>query len=274
MQEITRKFKVNEYRPKTYRILTTEEALEEGIDLLDSYVDARPGDWISTVDGWACEVVRFTRHNNKAGFTLVDYTFPHCHCMYREIVSEAGEVTQYSVQKLKYEPWSESERASKRIQFGSSSPKDWVEDALRRSRVKQAIRIAANMIVRKRRPLSERDYEFIGRMFRPDKRIPQANAIILFKQPRVKRALAMEIAKLVTDMGVDPNNVIEMYLDALAMARDKEQPNAMIAVADRFSSLLGMDKPETKATDDDGGYMLEGDWKEVTEELEAHDEQD
>lgn len=279
MEEVTRRFKINGYKEKTYPIYTQEEADEQGITYTPDFTVAEPGDWVLSSDGWVFQMLDKKRYlpRRPSGKHLNTYTvdslYPHCRTMHREHV-DTGVITCRGT--LRYEPWKREhrERKKNKVAYGTQSPMDWTDSMLRRRKVRDAIRYVAMLTIQKKgMPLTDEEYAMAGRMFRPDKQIPEANAKKLFKQPKVRREVAKEIASILTGVGVRPEDVINMYLEALDLARRNEQTNNIIAVADRFSKLHDLENMREKkgAISDDDAY-LDAHYEDIQGELDAYDE--
>ena len=107
----------------------------------------------------------------------------------------------------------------------------------------------------------------IGKIYRPDQKIPAATARRLFKKQRIVEMVEKKLKEILIDKGITQEQVVDLQLEALDIARSKGDISNFLKVTDSFMDLLQM-KPGKVVTTD----TVELDFSsKITEQIEAED---
>ena len=111
------------------------------------------------------------------------------------------------------------------------------------------------------------DWDMIGKIYRPDQKIPAATARRLFKKQRIVEMVEKKLKEILIDKGITQEQVVDLQLEALDIARSKGDISNFLKVTDSFMDLLQM-KPGKVVTTD----TVELDFSsKITEQIEAED---
>lgn len=251
-----RRLKAFGYEPRNFEIYEKEEADEEGIEYHSDPLECEPHDWLLTPDGFVCQVISI-RTMGKGEKKSYEYKLPYCRFFLRDddLKHRLERIPSY----LDY-------KHTRGALFGNSSAKNWAERVMGRKKVQLAIKQAASFIVANQgTQLTPEQLDFVGNMFRPDKPEPGLNAARLLRQPEVVQFLTNEITKLLDSRGIDAGAVVDKYEEAYDIAKEIKRPGDMIAVADRYSKMIGLDKPNNNQQ-----IEVEADWEDVDLEIESN----
>jgi|ETNvirenome_6_85_1030632.scaffolds.fasta_scaffold38177_3 hypothetical protein len=219
MYNITRRIKVNDYKPKEYIVYSESEAKAERIEY-KAWSECNKGDWGVSDDGYVSECL------NVLPTKFTDFMlFPYARA--------------FRGQRLSFIPHWESKN------FYSVSAKTWAEMEAKRNRTRHAVALYAQYLNAGIKP----DWMKIGRVYRPDQKKPDLTAKRLFKQKEVKQMVDKEMARIFEDRGVSKGSVLDMRLDAIGIAKKKSDPSNMLRGVEGLETLMDM-KPSTKTVTD------------------------
>lgn len=237
MDLITRRFGG---KPKDYAIYTKEEAEELGMEYTPDWKKASPGDWALTDDGYIVELHKRKRYV-KPNRVADHFTFTFC----RKFVSykrEGGKIM--GAPTLEYEPF----RAMKEGSYTGMIPQSWAEQEEKKTRTKRVVKLYARIFLAQEGELSEDDWEALGRVYRPDQKVPVATVRRLFKEERIIDMVAEELKKLLGGKGLTEEAVLDMYESIRKRATKLGQMGVAKSIVDTYRDMLAM-KAEQKRTE-------------------------
>lgn len=211
-----------------FDIYTKEEADIKGIDYVP-WREANCGDWAISDDDY----VGLCYDRKTYTQTKVDGTPGN---------TSAAVYMCYGVAWISTKRLSYIERRETGT-FHTTSPMGWVEREARKGRTKRAVKQMAQYIVANE-PV---DWDHVGQLYRPDQAVPRATAKRLFKQARIQEMVQHEVEEALQTEEIDRTGVIKLFKDAYDMAIDERQPASMVRVAENFSDMLQMKKPDEPA---------------------------
>ena len=229
---------------RTFNIWTQKEADEKGYFYIE-WKHANEGDYALSDDGYVGECLSRKVYTDKKGRTK---TFIKCaHGV--QWVTNSG--------KFMYEPNKEAGT------YSHVKPSRWEEKEARTTRAKNAVNAYVADIIQGNKP----DWEMIGKIYRPDQKIPEATARRLFKKKRIVDMVEKKLKEILIDKGITQEQVVDLQLEALDIARSKGDISNFLKVTDSFMDLLQM-KPGKVVTTD----TVELDFSsKITEQIEAED---
>lgn len=202
------------------------EATEAGIEWIPWRQATEAGQWVISDDGWVAEVLD-VMGPYSGNYQII---LPYCRCF----ISEH--------QQISFEAMYESGN------YTTATPDNWVESELKRKRGERVVRTYASLLIAKGR-LEDKDYDVLGRIYRPDQAIPRATLKRLLKQKETKQMIREEIVKLLAEQDITPKTVVEMYNETYQQAREAGQHGVAKSVVDKFHDMLDMSP--TKAPEED-----------------------
>tara|TARA_R100001082_G_C4363356_1_gene160513 strand:+ start:2358 stop:3107 length:750 start_codon:yes stop_codon:yes gene_type:complete len=122
-----------------------------------------------------------------------------------------------------------------------TNPKHWVEAELNKKRFKDTI----SAYVAQLTSSGKVDWNVLGNIYRPDQEIPAMTVKKLFKEEKVKSMVKDELKKVLTDKGINEDFVLDTILDAIEIAKVKQDPSNMLKASSELSDYLQM-KPEKR----------------------------
>ena len=125
--------------------------------------------------------------------------------------------------------------------YHSIKPTHWAEKEARKTRTKNAVSAYVHQLVGG----DKVDYDLIGKIYRPDEKIPAATARRLLKQEEIKTMVDKKLKEILAEKGVNKDMVIDGYLESINVARVKQDPNNMMKGFDYLADYLGM-KPDRR----------------------------
>ena len=97
------------------------------------------------------------------------------------------------------------------------------EKEARTTRAKNAVNAYVADIIQGNKP----DWEMIGKIYRPDQKIPEATARRLFKKKRIVDMVEKKLKEILIDKGITQEQVVDLQLEALDIARSKGDISAV-----------------------------------------------
>ena len=89
----------------------------------------------------------------------------------------------------------------------------------------------------------------IGKIYRPDQKCPEATVRRLFKKQRIVDMVEKKLKEILIDKGITQEQVLDLQLEAIDLARAKGDVSNMLRVADNFMDLLSMKPGKVVTTD-------------------------
>jgi hypothetical protein len=220
MDKISRKING---KVKEYSVYTLEEAKEDYVH----WKLAEEGDWASTDDGYVAECVSRKEYTDAKGRvkTLVKLT--------------CGVQWATNTSNLLYEPNKEANI------YSMVKPKSWQDREAKKSRTKNAVSAYVTQVVNGQKP----DWKQIGDIYRPDQKNPPATVRRLFKQEVIKNMIEEKLKEVLVSKGIDKGFVLDTILDAIEIAKSKQDVSNILRAAENFIDLLEM-RPNKKITTD------------------------
>lgn len=208
---------------KKYPVYTANEAEFDSV----YWKQAQEGEWASTDDGYVAKCVGRKEYTDAKGRikTLVKLT-----CGVQWVTNTAN---------LLYEPNKEANI------FSMVKPKPWQEREAKKSRTKNAVSAYVTQVVNGKKP----DWEQIGKIYRPDQKNPPATVRRLFKQRVIKNMIEEKLKEVLIAKGIDKGFVLDTMLEAIEIAKEKQDVSNILRAAENFVDLLEM-KPNKKITTD------------------------
>jgi hypothetical protein len=182
----------------SYRILSKQEADEQDITHTP-WRQAHPGHWALTDDGFVAQCLRLEEFKEKTGRTRHLFTFP-----FGRIWDSPKAVLAF-MERFEVGNWS------------ATSPRSWIEIECRRTRTKEAISLYVRQILATGRP----DYEALGKIYRPDQRIPAATFRRLLHQRRIKEMVEKEKTDLISNNGLSLSDILRNYRQLISSDEKK-----------------------------------------------------
>ena len=87
------------------------------------------------------------------------------------------------------------------------------------------------------------DWKILGNIYRPDQQEPAITVRRLFKEEKVKTMVKEELKKVLTEKGISASYVLDTILEAIDIAKLKQDPSNMLKGSSELSEYLQM-KPE------------------------------
>ena len=229
---------------RNFNIYSQDEADKKGY-LYIEWKHADEGDLALSDDGYVGECLSRKVYTDKKGRTK---TFIKCAHGVQWVTNNG---------RFMYEPNKEAGV------YSHVKPSRWEEKEARTTRAKNAVNAYVGDIIRGNKP----DWDLIGRVYRPDEKIPAATARRLFKKQRIVDMVEKKLTEILTDKGITQEQVVDLQLEALNIARDKGDISNFLKVTDSFMDLLQM-KPGKVVTTD----TVELDFSsKITEQIEKED---
>jgi hypothetical protein len=211
---------------KVFNIYTEEEAESEGLPYLH-WKEAKEGDYAATDDGYVGLCIGRKDYTDKNGRVK---TFVRlCHG-----ANWAGNTNriEYMVNKT----------------FGSYSqanPKSWQDREARRTRTKNLV----NAYVGQALSSEGFDYKQLGNIYRPDQQEPSLTVKRVLKQEFIRDMIEKKLKEIMEEKGISKSSVVDTMLEAIEIARHKQDVTNMLKACDYFMELLEM-KPSKRITTD------------------------
>ena len=249
MIKITKKLKINDYKPKDYPVYTDVEADELGI-LYKHWQDCGPGEFGISDDSYVSKCIA---RNNYA--TNTEMVYPY------------GRQWLGKHRKIEFEPHYASNN------FSSVSTKSYNELEANTGRAQ----LAVDMYLTYKMAGMSPDLEKIGSIYRPDQKSPSIAAKRLLKTKEAKKMIEEKLKEILTDKGIDEGFVLDTMKNAIEVAMTKDNSADMIRAAKELSVFLDM-APKTKQITDtleiDMTHEIQANYEEQRKKLKATKIQD
>ena len=125
--------------------------------------------------------------------------------------------------------------------YSAVKPTGWAEKEVGKTRTKNTV----NAYVHQMLGGKGVDYSILGKIYRPDDKIPEATVRRLFKQEEIKTMVDKKLQDILVEKGVTKDMVIDITLEGINIARTKMDANNMFKGADSLADYLEM-KPSKK----------------------------
>lgn len=228
-------------RPTEFPIYTRKEADELGIDYVD-WRNAHKDDMALSDDGYVGVCLSRHVYKDKPAFAFVSICY--------------GNAWRTSNELLFLE-------RKKTNSFSESAAKTWWSREASRVRTKLFIRAYVDMYMRYERI----DWKMLGEIHRPDYKKPDKYAKKLFNNPEVNKMIRVEIQRKLDERGINEDYVIDLFNEAVEIAKANKQPAHIIRVAENFSDMLEMKGKSAKLLSPFAGKsILDGVFSELESE--------
>ena len=207
-------------KAQEYKVYPLEEAIKLNLNVVP-WKQARVGDWCLTDDNWVTECIRKRNYVDRDGKKSVSWTFSFTRVWSR------------STHKLEYLPL----RFTGRHYSGA----DWQETEAKKTRTKNVVKVYVKQILQ-----GKVDFSELGRVYRPDQKIPAATVRRLFRQDRIKEMIDKELDEIMAKRGLTREWVMATIKRAVEVAELDNQPASMLKGADMVAEYLEI-KPDAKA---------------------------
>ena len=125
--------------------------------------------------------------------------------------------------------------------YSAVKPTGWAEKEVGKTRTKNAVSAYVHQMLGGKGV----DYSVLGKIYRPDDKIPEATVRRLFKQEEIKTMVDKKLQDILVEKGVTKDMVIDITLEGINIARTKMDANNMFKGADSLADYLEM-KPSKK----------------------------
>ena len=219
MDILTRKFRNVFY---DFIIYSQAEAENVGIDYVH-WREAGRGGWALSDDGYVGECLDIlgpytARNGATARFMIFSY----------------GKVFDYPSTKLNF-----LERKATKS-YSCTSTKDWAAREVKNRRGQRFI-TAYVMNFMAGTPI---DWKKLGLIYRMDQKKPDKTAKYLFRQEAFKEMIQQKMIEVFKGKNISEDDVIEMFRDALIMAKANKDAKEMRMVAEDFRDMFDMNPKE------------------------------
>jgi hypothetical protein len=251
---------------RDFYVYTQEEADDEGVQYRPWQMMTGAGQWAVSDDGYVfecCKVQKYPKPERKRiAFFL---TFSCCRkwlTRHRETGEPIGNPT------LEVKEFLEEEA------YYMTSPEDWIDRELRTSRAQRCISMFATLFIAKDGDLTDKEWDVIGKAYRPSEKIPAASAKSLFKKQKTRDMANAKIAQLLNDAGVTRASVVQNMESLREKAESDGSYNTAYRVLEKQMEMLGIDGDLPAGGDGAPKQLEENEVKLLTEmesELEEAD---
>ena len=221
MIKITRRLKANNFESVDYEVYPKEEFKKLG-KKYKHWDKCSQGDWGISDDGYVAECLQ----RNIYG-TSVEMVFPY------------GRQWAKKTAKLEFEPHYH------RKNYSNVSTKSYAELEAGRDRAELAIDAFLAYKLAGETP----DMYKIGKIYRPDQKVPTATVRRFLKQKVAKRMVEKKIKELLLDKAINKEFAVDNILRALTMAENKGDVNNFLKANDYLMDLLEMKPNKQLITD-------------------------
>tara|TARA_E500000331_G_scaffold101280_1_gene98176 strand:+ start:406 stop:1239 length:834 start_codon:yes stop_codon:yes gene_type:complete len=211
---------------RSYEVYTKDEANKLGYAYIE-WRHADEGDLAVSDDGYVSDCLSKNIYTDKKGRTK---TFIKCAHGVQWVTGKS---------KFLYEP---NKAAGV---YSHVKPTRWEDREARTTRAKNAVNAYVTDIIKGEKP----DWEMIGKIYRPDQECPEATVRRLFKKQRIVDMVEKKLKEILIDKGITQEQVLDLQLEAIDMARVKGDVSNMLRVADNFMDLLSMKPGKVVTTD-------------------------
>lgn len=211
---------------KVYRVYTQEEAESNGIVYLH-WKQSKEGDYAVTDDGYVGLCLGRKDYTDKNG--RVKTFIRLCHG-----ANWAGNTNtiDYLVNKACGV-------------YSQANPKSWQEREAKRTRTKNLVSAYVGQALSS----SGFDYNKLGKIYRSDQLSPIATVRRVLKQEFIKDMIEKKLKEVMEEKGISKSSIVDTMLEAVEIARQKQDVTNMLKACDYFMELLEM-KPTKKIITD------------------------
>jgi len=122
-----------------------------------------------------------------------------------------------------------------------TNPKHWIDAEIRNKRVKNTISAYVTQLM----SANQVDWNVLGNIYRPDQKIPAVTVRKLFKEEKIQKMVKEELKEVLVEKGISEAFVLDTILNAIEIAKIKQDPSNMLKGSSELSDYLQM-KPEKK----------------------------
>ena len=213
-------------KQRKFNIYTQDEADNKGYNYIE-WKHADEGDLALSDDGYVGKCLSRKVYTDKKGRTK---TFVKCAHGVQWVTNNG---------KFMYEPNKEAGT------YSHVKPSRWEDKEARTTRARNAVNTYVGDIINGNKP----DWDLIGKVYRPDQKIPAATARRLFKKQRIIDMVEKKLKDILFKRGINREHVVDLQLEALDIARSKGDISNFLKVTDNFMDLLQMKPGKVITTD-------------------------
>ena len=215
------------HKTAEYPIYTQDEADKNKLKYI-YWKDCDKGDWGLTDDKYVSECISRTDYTDRNGSTR---TFIKLTC-------GVGWASSFSTIKFELND-------AYGVYSKTNPAKDWKEHEIKTTRAKNTVNTYANML------LSGEvvDFDKLGKIYRPDQKIPAATVRRFLKQKVTKKMVEEKLKDLLSEKSINKEFALDNLLRALHMAEGKGDVNNFLKANEQIMDLLEM-KPSKKVVTD------------------------
>ena len=204
-------------------VYTEKEAKDLGLEYKD-WKECSKGEYGLSDDGYVSECI-YRRQYEKARYEYINFAFG------------VSWINKYA--KILYE---ENKAYGT---YGMVKPTTWQSREAKTLRTKQAVEAYVSQL------LSDQpvDWDKIGNIYRSDQKIPAATVRRLFKEEKVKNMIDKKIEEVLVNKGITRDLVCEIHLEAIEMAKKKQDVSGMLRAGETFADWLGMNAGKKVTTE-------------------------
>lgn len=240
MDQFIRKHRDGE---RTHTIYTLEEAEKEGIEFASDWREARQDGWARTTDGYVAQCIKRRDYQSRRGEARVVLRFSFCEA-----------VLPYT-REIRWE-----ERRGTR-NFGRKNV-NWIQMEMSTKRFKRMVKAYVTMYLN-----GKIDFEMLGKLYRPDQKIPEATVKMLLRREEVKLKVTEELNAVLTGAGITDDALAKLWKDAADIATKSKDTRLMLALFAEMSEIRGW-KDRKKVVE-----RAQIDFNEITRAIEGAEEE-
>ena len=123
--------------------------------------------------------------------------------------------------------------------YSMSNPAHWLDKEVKTRRFNNTMSAYVAQLMSDKQV----DWKILGNIYRPDQQEPAITVRRLFKEEKVKTMVKEELKKVLTEKGISASYVLDTILEAIDIAKLKQDPSNMLKGSSELSEYLQM-KPE------------------------------
>lgn len=132
--------------------------------------------------------------------------------------------------------------------FGKHKEVSGWDKECRRERMKRFVAAYSRMVATGQE-ITESDWALLGRLHRKNDQKPAIRARWLVSRQEVKAMVRDELARIMSDGGLEPSDVVQFYEDIRGKAMDEGSLGLAMQVVDRYREMLDMTPDKVVTTD-------------------------
>ena len=211
-------------------LYSEKEAIEQGIEYNKEWWNAEAGQMTLTDDGYVVLLRKRQEFKTKIGYTT-NFSFPHGRFLTTTNFRDGGFHKPVNSVEI---------RMSLKGSFNNCSNQTYEDRQTKRKKVKEAVKLAAGMLVYRGRI----NYEILGNMIAHADASPELTAKRIFKLDKVRQMMENEIELLLKGNNINKQTALELLTDAASLAKNNSDAETLLKVYDRMAPLTGLTQPK------------------------------